>query len=246
MSGLYRHRFKLLLGSLVALILIVPVAIDLLPRGPSLTTSAAVFAVTTVTILAGMLVVIGRRRARVIAFCLLAPSVTAHALSLFLWPREFSVFHRLLLLSLLVFVSWELLRHLFQPGPVTFDTLSASFCVYLIMGVCWAQVYAVLQHLIPGSLVATTPAADVAGSGGELAPFIQALYFSFATLTGVGYGDVVPGTTTARMCAVTEAMMGQAFLYVMVGRLVGMQVSQSFAAQAPATPQPPGQSGPRD
>jgi hypothetical protein len=239
MSGLYRHRFKLLLASLVTLSLLAPIAIDLLPTRSSLPDRVLVFVVTTVTALAGTLAVIGRRGARVVAYSLLLASVTTHASSAFLWPRELTVCHHLMQLCLLVFVSAELLRQLFQPGRVTFETLSASFCVYLALGISWAHVYAILDTLVPGSLAAATRAADeLAGKDGELSLLFRKLYFSFVTLTGVGYGDVVPATTTARMCAVTEAMMGQAYLYVMVGRLVGMQVAQALAAP-PA--QPPSQ-----
>jgi hypothetical protein len=99
----------------------------------------------------------------------------------------------------------------------------------------WWQVYAMMEALTPGCVVPVfPPGAGLAGVGGESTLSFRMLYFSFSTLTGVGYGDIVPVTMAARMCAVTEAMMGQAYLYVMVGRLVGMQVSQTFAERAPA------------
>jgi hypothetical protein len=84
--------------------------------------------------------------------------------------------------------------------------------------------------------------AGLAGADGEPALTLRVLYFSFTTLTGVGYGDIVPVTTTARMCAITEALMGQAYLYVMVARLVGMQVSQAFATVGTPQTGPDGKS----
>jgi len=242
MSALYRHRFKLLLASLVGLILIVPVALDLVPHRRDVD-ALVVFGISTVALLAGTLVVSGRRGALVFALCLLVPSLLLEAATAVLGSEELALCHHLLRLVFLGFVMVELLRRLFLPGPVTFDTISASLCVYLLLGVTWAHVYVLMETLAPGGVVTVvSPGAGLARVSEEPGLFLRMVYFSFSTLTGVGYGDLVPATTTARMFAVTEAMMGQAYLYVMVGRLVGMQVSQAFAAGVP-TAGPPWPSG---
>jgi hypothetical protein len=238
MSGLYRHRFKLLLGCLVAAMLVVPVLLDLLPERSREVDSLVLLAVSTCSLAAATLAIGGRRWMLVVAVCLLVPSLLLEVAAAWVWPAELAVWHHLLRLLFLGFVVVGVLRQLFQPGPVTFDTISASLCVYLALGVGWMHVYALMDSLNPGSLfTAVRLPAGLAGAGGEAALSLRMLYFSFATLTGVGYGDIVPATTTARMCAVTEAMMGQAYLYVMVGRLVGMQVSQAFPGSGAGTSQ---------
>jgi hypothetical protein len=68
---------------------------------------------------------------------------------------------------------------------------------------------------------------------------IHMLYFSFTTLTSVGYGDVVPRTNIARMLAVTEALVGQCYLLVMVSRLVGLHVAQALPAGPGPSPDMP-------
>jgi hypothetical protein len=242
MSALFRHRFKLLLASLVGAILVVPVILDLVPRRREVD-ALVVFAISTVALLAGTLVISGRRGALVFALCLLVPSLLLEAATGVLWPGELAFFHHLLRLVFLGFVTVELLRQLFLPGPVTFDTISASLCVYLLLGVSWGHVYVLMETLAPGCVsTVVRPGAGLAGASGETALFLRMVYFSFTTLTGVGYGDLVPATTTARMGAVTEAMMGQAYLYVMVGRLVGMQVSQTFATGGTPQASPDGES----
>jgi hypothetical protein len=243
MSALFRHRFKLLLVSLVGAILIVPVVLDLLPGRARTVDDLVVFGVSTVALLAGTLVLSGRRGVLVFALCLLFPTLLLEAATALLWPKELALCHHLLRLVFLGFVIVEMLWQLFLPGPVTFDTISASLCVYLLLGVSWAHVYVMMETLAPGCVATVVPpGAGLAGAGGEPAVYFRMLYFSFSTLTGVGYGDIVPVTTTARMCAVTEAMMGQAYLYVMVARLVGIHVSQAFATGAP-TAGPPWPSG---
>ncbi len=56
---------------------------------------------------------------------------------------------------------------------------------------------------------------------------IYPVYFSFVTLTTLGYGDIVPTSATARMLAAAEAVTGQLYLAVLVARLVGLHISQS-------------------
>jgi hypothetical protein len=100
-------------------------------------------------------------------------------------------------------------------------------------------VFAVIETASPGSFV------DNGGQDGgprswadEGTRTFRLLYFSYVTLSSVGYGDILPRTTLARMCAITEAMMGQGYLLVMVSRLVGIQVAQSQPPTAPQGPPP--------
>jgi voltage-gated potassium channel Kch len=60
-----------------------------------------------------------------------------------------------------------------------------------------------------------------------------AIYFSFITLTTVGYGDIVPVTTVARMLTSTEAMTGTLFLAVLISRLVSLYSTQPPTDSSP-------------
>ena len=57
--------------------------------------------------------------------------------------------------------------------------------------------------------------------GGGESDFLTWVYFSFTTLTTLGYGDVAPRSDVARMLAILEALIGQIYLVVIVARLVG-------------------------
>jgi hypothetical protein len=241
MSALYRHRFKLLLVSLLGVILIVPVVLDLVPGRSRDAAVLVVLVVSAFALAAGTVVVGGRRWALVLALCLLVPSLLVEVVLAAEWRSDLAVCHHLLRLLFLGFVIVEVLRQLFQPEPVTFDTISASLCVYLLLGLVWMHVYVMMDTLVPGSIITVVRLPPgLARASGEPALSLRMLYFSLATLTSVGYGDIVPATTSARMLATTEAIVGQAYLYVMVARLVGMQVSQAFAPTAPA-PRPDGE-----
>ena len=66
--------------------------------------------------------------------------------------------------------------------------------------------------------------------GGERT--IVAIYYSFVTMSTLGYGDIVPTSSLTRMCAALQAVVAQLYLAVLVARLVGLQISQSTAMSA--------------
>jgi Na+/H+-dicarboxylate symporter len=69
-----------------------------------------------------------------------------------------------------------------------------------------------------------------------------ALYFSFVTLTTLGYGDITPVSTAARMLATIQAVIGQMYLTVLVARFVGMHISQAGERRRNDEWPPPGPS----
>jgi len=119
-----------------------------------------------------------------------------------------------------------LLKHLFTSDRVTVNTISASLCAYLLLGVLWAIVYPVTETLAPGSF-----GFGDAGRGGHASMrfgsqnAMFALYYSLVTLSTLGYGDITPVLPTARMLAAMQAVVGQLYLAVLVARLVGLQIA---------------------
>jgi hypothetical protein len=110
------------------------------------------------------------------------------------------------------------------------DTICASLCAYLLLGVLWALVYSTVSAMDPGSF-ATGPASsdlDARLRFGDR-EMIYALYYSLVTMTTLGYGDIVPTSAPARMLAVVQAVTGQIYLAVLVARLVGVHIAQSAA-----------------
>jgi Ion channel len=108
-----------------------------------------------------------------------------------------------------------LLRQVFRAGPVTAYRLQGAIAVYLLFGVGWAHAYHLTGLLHPGSF--NEPP-------GEIPSVLDWAYFSFITLTTVGYGDITPVKPIARTLAMGEALTGQLYLAVLVARLVAMEV----------------------
>jgi voltage-gated potassium channel len=132
-----------------------------------------------------------------------------------------------------VFVIGMMLRFIFASRRVTLNTVCASLCVYLLLGLVWGLAYSAVDVLSPGAFTWTVtekPAPILRVGRGDTA----VLYFSFATLTTLGYGDIVPTAPLTRMLATVEAVAGQLYLAVLVARLVGLHIAHSLE-QGPNT-----------
>jgi hypothetical protein len=238
MATLLRHRFKLLLGGLVVLLLVGPVIFQLLLDVFPVAAGFLLLIVAMFTLLVGTLAVSDTPRKRAISLVLLVLSLVVDGAVALGWHDEVAICHHCLRILIIGFVMAAVLWELFQPAVVTFETVCSSLCVYLMIGAVWANLFDLLEILEPGSIItsARVSADSRSGLNNDVARTMRMLYFSFVTLSSVGYGDVVPATTAARMFAVTEAIVGQMYLLVMVSRLVGLHASQ--ATPAPTTPPP--------
>lgn len=108
----------------------------------------------------------------------------------------------------------------------TRDTIRGAICVYLLMGVLFATIYSLAEYLAPGSIaigdVHAIEASDcILGGDG----FHHLIFFSFVTQTTLGYGDIVPNSEEAQVLAAFQAIAGQLFVAITVGRLVAMELA---------------------
>jgi hypothetical protein len=129
--------------------------------------------------------------------------------------REASSLATMLLLATVVAMK------VFAPGHVTGDRVMGAVTLYLLLGLSWAMMYEILALADSGAFAGISPH----GSGHQ-----RWVYFSFVTLTTVGYGDITPASTAARSLAILEALVGQLYPAVLLGRLVSLQT------QAPGEP----------
>jgi voltage-gated potassium channel len=115
------------------------------------------------------------------------------------------------------FVIILLLKFIINEKETTKEVIFAAVVVYLLMAMMWAYLYMILAYFYPGSLsISEGPSRDT----------FQYLYFSFVTITTLGYGDIAPLTHKAGSLVILEAVTGQIYLVVVVAWLVGMYVSR--------------------
>ena len=95
-------------------------------------------------------------------------------------------------------------------GAVTLQSIYGAFSAYLVIGLMFAAFFAAIYHL----------SGDHFFAAGEKANTQTFQYFSFTTLTTLGYGDYTAGYSSGQAVAVMEALTGQIFLATLVARLV--------------------------
>jgi voltage-gated potassium channel Kch len=174
-----------------------------------------------VTVLvAGSYALSERRHLVITAIVLSAVSVIATSLLLTLGGHWAVLVSHASIVVLIAFFAITILGYVLRSGRVTIERIFAAICVYMLIGSAWAFAYALLEEIAPGSFAALPEA----GRNEYVARVQQLRYFSFMTLTTVGYGDVVPRSPAARTMAVLEAVMGQIYLAMLVARLVGLHI----------------------
>jgi ion channel len=117
----------------------------------------------------------------------------------------------------LVFTLVALLRAVIRAERVTHDTIYGALSVYLLMAIAWAAAYLLLVTIQPGAI-----AMDAARHPNHRMDWFDCVFYSFVTLTSVGYGDIVPMTAQARSLSVLEAVSGMMYVAVLIARLVGL------------------------
>ena len=109
---------------------------------------------------------------------------------------------------------WVVGHAVYAPGRVTRYRLLGAVVIYLSLATIFASAFTLLSELRPHAFT------EFDGGASPSKKIALMLYFSFATLTGAGYGDVVPVDPFARSLANLETVVGQFFLATSVARLV--------------------------
>lgn len=122
------------------------------------------------------------------------------------------------ILAATLIICWTLLLQIFRSeGPVTSVSLQAAIAVYLLFGSVWANAYMIAMQQNPHSFQSTVA---LSSSYSE-----EWMYYSFVTLTTLGYGEITPRSQVARSLAIGEALVGQLYLAILIARLVGKEMS---------------------
>ena len=203
-----------LLGSLVAIIFVVPA----LQARPAVAT-LVVQVLFTLVFVSGLSAVITNRAARVVGIVVFTAAIALHWLDYFN-PRAglgvWTALGRILAVSLLTVL---VVRQVFREGPITVQRIQGAVAVYLLLGLTWAGIYQLIGGVWPDAF----RFSEAPQSHSELTNALA--YYSFVTLTTMGYGDITPLHPVARSAAILEALTGQLFPAILIARLVAMELA---------------------
>jgi hypothetical protein len=230
-----RHRFGILLCALAFLMAGAPLVYMFRPEAQSRMAGIVITLLFVVMLLSAVLAVSRTRSTNMVALMFAIPAVMLQILRTLMAGDGLAIASHLLGILFLGYVIILILKFLFASQRVSSDMICASLCVYLLLGVLCALAYSLFAYLDPGSFIfsfAEEGEDQVMRFGGERT-FI-AIYYSFVTMSTLGYGDIVPASSLARICAALQAVVGQLYLAVLVARLVGMHIAHSAAPGARA------------
>jgi Ion channel len=106
--------------------------------------------------------------------------------------------------------------NVFASGHQIGDRVFGAVVLYLLIGLVWGVAFHVVNLVNPDAFSVQSPVTP------DLSNWV---YFSFVTLTTVGYGDITPVAQGARSLAILEALVGQLYPAVIIARLVSLQSS---------------------
>jgi hypothetical protein len=109
-------------------------------------------------------------------------------------------------------------RAVLAPGKITFHRVVGAIVLYLTFGMIFTATYRLVWDLDPGSLSGIPSGTDPAHAAGTI------LYFSFSTLTTVGYGDIIPVHPLVRSLTNLESIIGQLYPATLLARLITLEL----------------------
>lgn len=173
----------------------------------------------TAVLMSGVYAASPKRRIFYVSLAIASPALIIS------WAGYFVTVHASILVGKIfaglfyTFLVIVILNYIFKEKVITGDMIIGTICAYLLLGMMWASMFSIIEILQPGSF--NLPE----GMDSELSHFS---YFSFVTLTTLGYGDIAPLTATARSLSLLEAITGQLYIAILIARLMGIHIAQSM------------------
>jgi len=172
--------------------------------------------VLSILLLSGAVATKRSRTLTVLVVLLTVAGLVVHWTGVYVPKFSHPVLEPILLLACLLAFAVITLIQVFRPGAITLHRVLGAIAAYLLIGLMWSYAYFLADMVIPGSIHPTAATQEM------VSPMARYVYFSFTTLTTLGYGDIVPLHPIARTLAVCEALIGQLYPAVLIAGLLGM------------------------
>lgn len=174
--------------------------------------------VISVIFLTAMYAIVEKKRQMIITAGLAIPMLVSLWLKYFVEHRALWVIGEICGVLFFAYAIFNIFKYMLRQKEVSQEMIFAALVIYMLMAFMWARVYLLLEVFEPGSF--SMP------EGHLISDRVIFLYYSFVTITTLGYGDISPLTDKAGGLAIIEAISGQIYLVVLVAWLVGMHVSK--------------------
>ncbi len=210
-----RHRFGVLFVALLVTLAVPP----LTSSGPLI---KLLFSITiTAVLLSGLFAVSAEKKTFYVGLALVIPAVAARWVARLTMDTGLDAIGGALSMLFMFYLAWNILVYIIRARRVDANIIFAAVCVYLLIGFIGAFGFSILELLTEQPL---RYPSDLPGGLGSRETIT--LYYSFVTLTTLGYGDISPVSAAARSLAMLEAVTGQLVIVVLIARLIGLTTAQ--------------------
>lgn len=206
-----KDNFSYLLFSLFFLLLSSAIVEQFFAR--SLIGQSLVIAFTVISMLIGVWSLRSSKYAFNTALGLVVATVIISAAVILLDQIELDFIHLLLMLYFFIITLRLASQQALFTGQVTRNSIIGSICIFLLLGLIWVMLYLLLIEFTPNAFSGLQEAS-------WQEHFPDFIYFSFVTLTTLGYGDLLPISPLARFLAYSEAIVGVFYMAIVVSSLV--------------------------
>jgi hypothetical protein len=183
-------------------------------------------AVMTLLLISGVIAMAGRGLTTVAVGLIAVASLVARWITVFHPGRTAAIWDDSLAIVAIGLFTAFVLQQIFRAGPITADRIRGSILAYLLLGILWCLAYQLVNVLVPDAFRFPEALGPIYGRLNH-----HLVYFSFVTLTTVGYGDITPVHPVARTLATAEGLIGQLYPAILIARLVSLELSQRQGAQ---------------
>lgn len=207
-----KNPFYFLLGGLLVALLATPIISQRFPGIASL--------MLTGTLLISVLSLSASKRIYMAAWSLVAAKVVLDVIDHFKPDAANYILGAVVLFTFFVLATIFSFRRVLEDEYVDMNRIAGAISIYMLIGLMWASLYFFLCLLEPGALngVPSLGSHDVRAMN---AVYMDLLYFSYVTLSTLGYGEITPAGRAAQSLAYLEAISGVMYVAVLVAALVG-------------------------
>lgn len=205
-----KYHFSFLLIALILMIAVIPS----FTTGP--TEKPLISIVTTVILLSGIYAISGKRIHLYVALILAIPALITGWIAALSYNFAVYAISTICTTAFFALIIIIVLSTILRSEEITRDTIMGAICGYLLIGILWGTMYLFLEVIHPGSFY-----IDLIHNPDGITDFGDLIYYSFVTLTTLGYGDITPLSPQVRSLAMFEAVSGVLYLAVLIARLVG-------------------------
>lgn len=207
-------NFIYMLIGLLLLVLIGPAISHLFPELSGIITSLAFLSVMVV----GVWSLNIDRKWYLVAISLMIIGLMSSFINIFITSKAVYMFGLFVTFLFCILSMVIAMRHILFSGSITVNKIVGSVCIYMLLGIAWAILYIFMDVIDPGAFKGMTLDLDNRNVWNYI-------YYSFVTLTTLGYGDINPVNQYARALAYIEAICGQVYIAVLVASLVGAHLA---------------------